>query len=96
MFPGTTTKLSVSTVASATSIVAKSDLLRITGSTQVDTIRPNFGGGFCGVIFVTPTDGNLVFGTGGNILVGATVAQNRVCTFVYDEVSDKWRMGAIS
>ena len=96
MFPGTTTKLSVSTVASATSIVAKSDLVRITGSTQVNTIKPNFGGGFCGVIFVTPVDGNLVFGASGNILVGATVAQNRICTLVYDEVSDKWRMGAIS
>lgn len=95
MFPGITTKISVSTVASAATIEAKSDLVRLTGTTQVDTIKPNFGG-FCGILHVTPVDGNVVVSASGNVLVGATIAQNRVCTLVYDEISDKWRIGAIS
>ncbi len=39
MIPGTTTKLSEATVASAASIVQKSDLILLTGSTAIATIR---------------------------------------------------------
>lgn len=97
MFPGSSTKLSESTLASATSISPKTDLVNLTGSTQIETIVPALlGGRNASIIFVVPKDGNLVFGTSGNILVGATVAQNRVCTLVYSEANDKWSIGPIS
>lgn len=97
MFPGSSTKLSESTLASATSIAPKTDLVNLTGSTQVETIVPPLSGGRnAGILFVVPKDGTLVFGTSGNILIGATVAQNRVCTFVWSQANLKWSMGAIS
>lgn len=97
MFPGSVSKLSESTLASAASISPKTDLVNLTGSTQVNTIVPAlFGGRTASILWVIPKDGNLVFGTSGNILVGATVAQNRVCTLVYSESNDKWSIGPIS
>lgn len=97
MFPGSSTKLSESTLASATSISPKTDLVNLTGSTQVDTIVPPLSGGRnAAILFVVPKDGNLVFGTGGNILVGATVAQNRVCMLVWSQLNTKWSIGPIS
>ncbi len=97
MIPGLVSKLSESVLASAATISPKTDLVHLTGSTQVNTINPPLAGGRNGnLLFVVPKDGNLVFGTSGNILVGATVAQNRVCTFVYSEVYDKWSIGPIS
>lgn len=97
MFPGSSTKLSESTLASATSIAPKTDLVNLTGATQIETIVPPLSGGRnAGILFVVPKSGALVFGTAGNILVGATVAQNRVCTLVYSEANDKWSIGPIS
>jgi hypothetical protein len=97
MFPGSSTKLSESVLASAASIAPKTDLVNLTGSTQVNTIVPPLSGGRnAGILIVIPKDGNLVFGTSGNILVGATVAQNRPCTFVYSEIYDRWSIGPIS
>lgn len=97
MLPGLSTKLSESTLASAATINPKTDIVNLTGSTQVDTIVPPLSGGRNGsILYVIPKDGNLVFGTGGNILVGATVAQNRVCTLVYSEQNAKWSIGPIS
>lgn len=90
MFQGSTSKVSEAVVASATTIIARTDFLKISGSTQIETITPNFGGGYSGLIFVTPTDGNVVLGTSGNILVGATLIQNRLYALIYSKVSAKW------
>lgn len=91
MFPGTTTKLSESTVASATAIDAKSDIVKVTGSTAIATINPNFGGGqFCGLVILIPVDGAVVLGTGGNILVGITMAVNRAVMMIYVRSLGKW------
>ena len=91
MFPGTTSKISESVVASAATIQAKSDLVRVTGSTQVNTIVPAFGG-FSGVIWLVPTDGTLVLGTSGNILIGITAAQNRAVCLVFSKLAAKWHI----
>lgn len=97
MFPGSSTKLSESVLASAATIAPKTDLVNLTGSTQVNTIVPPLSGGRnAGILWIVPKDGAIVFGTSGNILVGATVAQNRPCTFVYSEAYDKWYIGPIS
>ena len=91
MFPGTTTKLSETTVASAGTINAKSDIVVVTGTTQINTIQPNFGGGqFSGMVVLVPTSGAVILGTSGNILVGITMAQNRATMLTYVKSLAKW------
>jgi hypothetical protein len=90
MIPGTTSKCSESTVASAASITAKTDIVKVTGSTQINTIIPNFGGGFSGLCILVPTDGAITLGTNGNILVGIAAAQNRSVWLVYVRSLGKW------
>ena len=91
MFPGTTSKLSESTVASATVIDAKSDIVLVTGTTAIATINPNFGGGFSGFLVLVPTNAaGVTLGTGGNILVGIAAAFNRAVFMVYVRSLGKW------
>lgn len=94
MIPGQVSRLTESVLASATTIRPRTDLVRLTGSTAVATITPPFG--FSSFLIVVPVDGALVFGTGGNILVGATVAQNRPCLLIYSKGLAKWLIGPIS
>jgi len=89
MIPGRVSKLSEEVVASASSIVVHSDLVRITGSTTINTIDvPD--GGFSKTITLVPVDGAVALGTSGNILVGITMAQNRAVTLTYSKLAGKW------
>jgi hypothetical protein len=90
MFPGQTSKSTESTVASAASINVKTDVVLVTGSTQVNTIVPNFGGGFGGFLVFIPTAGSIVLGTSGNILVGITAVINRAVYMTYVKSLSKW------
>lgn len=90
MLPGTTSKLSESTVASAGSIVAKTDVVKVTGTTQVNTIIPNFMGGFGGFLILIPVDGAVTLGTSGNIAVGIAAAQNRAVHLNFVKSTGKW------
>lgn len=96
MFPGTTTKISEEVVASAASISVKADLCKLTGSTALATITPNFGGGFSGICILVPTDGTLGLLTTGNIAIAVTMPQNRATILVYSKEEDVWYPGAIS
>lgn len=90
MIPGTTSKFTETTVASAASIDCKSDIVKVTGSTQINTINPYFGGGFSGFCCLIPTDGAITLGTSGNILVGIAAAQNRGVWMTYVRSLGKW------
>ena len=91
MIPGTTTKLSESTVASADSIDVKTDIIKVTGSTAINTIIPHFGGGIAsGLCILIPVDGSVVLGTSGNILVGITAVVNRAVWLIYVRSLGKW------
>jgi hypothetical protein len=96
MFPGLTTKLSEETLASAASINPKADLVKVTGSTAIATIIPNFGGGFSGAVVLVPKDGSVATLTTGNIAAAVTMLQNRATLLVYSKVDDKFYPGAIS
>lgn len=89
MIPGMQSKVTESNVASATVISVKSDLVRITGSTQIETIGSPLLGN-CIIVWVTPVDGNVVLGTAGNILVGGTLIQNRLYTLIFSKATNKW------
>jgi hypothetical protein len=91
MIPGTTSKLSESTVASASTISAKTDIVLVTGTTAINTILPNFGGGFSGFLVLIPTNAaGVTLGTSGNINVGIAAAQNRAVFMVYVRSLGKW------
>lgn len=97
MIPGTTTKISESTVASTTSIDVKTDLVKLTGSTAVATINPaHFGGGFSGMLILVPLDGTLGLLTTGNIAIAVTMAQKQCCLLVWSKKEAIWYPGAIS
>lgn len=95
MYPGSTTRLSESTLASAATITPKTDLVNLTGSTAIATINPPFAG-FSGVLFLVPKDGTLGLLTTGNISVAVTMAQNRVTVLTYSQKNNVWAPGAIS
>lgn len=90
MIPGTTSKLSESTVASAATISAKTDIVKVTGAVAINTILPNFGGGFSGLLILVPVDGAVTLGTSGNINVGIAAAQNRAVFMVFVRSLNKW------
>ena len=90
MIPGFTTKLSEVTVASAATINAKADILKLTGTVQINTINPSYGGGFGGFCILIPVDGPIVLGTSGNINVGITAAINRAVFMVFVRSLGKW------
>lgn len=96
MFPGTTTKLSEGTVASTTSITATSDIVYVTGTTDIATIIPHFGGGFSGLCIVVPTSGAVNLLTTGNIAIAVTAALSRATVLVYSKANSVWYPGAIS
>lgn len=89
MIPGTQSKVSESVVASADVIQVKSDLARITGATAINTVlSPLMGSAM--ITFLVPVDGNIVLGTTGNILVGATLIVNRVYMLIWSKTLNKW------
>jgi uncharacterized membrane protein len=96
MIPGTTTKLSESTLASAATLDPKTDLVRVTGTTSIANITPHFGGGFSGILFLVPVSGNVATTTTGNIGVAVTMLQNKVTVLVYSKTDDKWYTHALS
>lgn len=96
MFPGLTTKISEAVVASTTQISAKTDLIVLTGTTAINEITPNFGGGFSGVLFLVPVDGTVALQTGQNIVAAVTMLQNRVTVLVYSKSEQLWFPHALS
>ena len=95
MIPGTISKLSEDTLASAATIYPKSDLVNLTGSTAVATIVPPYEG-FSGILVLTPTDGTLGLLTTGNIAIAVTMPLNRATFLVYSKANDVWYPGALS
>lgn len=97
MFPGLTTKLSEAGVTTTTSIEVKTDIVRLSGTTSVATIKVGrFGGGFSGMCIFVPVDGDVALLTTGNIAVAVTCAQNRATLLVYSKKLNTWYPGAIS
>jgi hypothetical protein len=93
MIPGRIARLSEETQASATAIgPVKSDIVKITGTTQIDTIAPAPAGGYTWgqLIILIPVDGSVILGTGGNILVGITAVINRAVFLTWVVSLQKW------
>lgn len=96
MIPGIQSRLSESVVASTTTIKAKTDIIRLTGTTTIATITAPSQGGFGTVLFVVTVDGAVATVTTGNISRAVTMTTNAVTVFVYSFGTAKWYPGAIS
>jgi len=89
MIPGIQTKLSDSVVPTADSIVVLTDIVRVTGSTTINTIQSPLMGSPMLLILI-PVDGAVTLGTTGNIAVGIAMAQNRAVWLVWSKTTAKW------
>lgn len=90
MIPGSVSKLSETTIASAASIRATADVVKVTGSTQINTIQPGLGPGQSQFLVLIPIDGAVTLGTSGNVNVGIAMAQNRAVFLVFLRSTNKW------
>jgi hypothetical protein len=90
MIPGSVSKLSEMTVASAATITAKADIVHVTGSTAVNTVIPGLGTAVSQFLVLNPTDGALTLGTSGNIAVGVALVQNRPAIMIWSKKLQKW------
>jgi hypothetical protein len=92
MIPGYgMSRLREEVVASAATITVKADLVRLTGSTQVDTILFPLNVGRDGAIFfIYASDGAVTLSAAGNIAVSQSIAQNRLYTYAWSTIAGKW------
>jgi hypothetical protein len=95
MFPGMVSKRSYMQRNSAATIGIDTDVVGLKGTTTVNTITGALAE-YSTKVTIIPLDGAIIFGTTGNILVGATVAQNRPCDFTWLPPLKKWVIGPIS
>ena len=90
MIPGLVSKLSESTRPSAATISVNTDIVIVTGTTQVNNITPNFGGGFGGLLVLGSSGGPVILGTTGNIFGGTTINNNSAKLLIYSKTTKKW------
>lgn len=90
MIPGSISKMTEATVASAATVYAKTDIMHVTGSTQINTIIPGLGTAQGQFLVLNPVSGALTLGTSGNIAVGVALVQNRPAILVYSKTAQKW------
>lgn len=90
VLPGTVSKMTESQVASAATITVKTDVVKVTGTTQINTILPGLGLAQSQFLVLVPVDGAVTLGTSGNINVGVAAAQNRAVFLVYVRSLNKW------
>lgn len=88
-------KRSIEQKNSAATVGVTSDVVVLKGTTQVNTLTGALSE-YSTKVTIIPVDGAVIFGTTGNILVGATVAQNRPCDFIWIPSLKKWVIGPIS
>jgi hypothetical protein len=90
MIPGSVSKLSEVTVASADTITAKADIVNVTGAVTINTIRPGLGTAVGQFLILNPVSGGITLGTAGNIAVGVVLVQNRPCMMAWSKAAQKW------
>jgi hypothetical protein len=90
MIPGSVSKMTEGTLASAATIYPKTDIVKLTGAVQVNTIIPALGTAQSQFLVLVPIDGAVTLGTSGNIAVGIAMAQNRGVYLTFVRSIGKW------
>lgn len=92
MIPGYgSSRLKEEVIASAATIVVKADLVRLTGTTQVDNIFSPVNMGRDGVlIFIYTPDAGVVISAAGNVASTTTLITNRLYAYTFSNIAAKW------
>lgn len=92
MIPGYgASRLREEIVASAATIVVKADVIRLTGTTQVDTIKTPLDVGRDAVlVFIYTPDAGVTISAAGNVAVSQALVTNRLYAYVFSNIAAKW------
>lgn len=90
MFPGSVSKLSQKSYASAATIQGDADVIVLSGNTQIETIKPYTSGVGSQLIWLIPTASAINLGVAGNIAAAETCPQNKATCLVYVQSTSKW------
>lgn len=86
----------IEVIASAATISPKSQKVRVTGTTTIQTITPP-NKYFSGPLYIFNTDASVDgLGTSGNIALAVTLTRYKVFTLLYDVATSKWYPSAAS
>ena len=88
-FSGTVSKLSESVVATATTILPKTDVVYLTGAVAIANIAPAWSGFSQRIVLVPLAAGATLVAT-GNIAVAVALVQNRASELVWSKLQQKW------
>jgi hypothetical protein len=92
MIPGYgSSRLKEDVVASAATILLKADLIRLTGTTQVDNMFSPVNMGRDGVlVFIYTPDAGVTISAAGNVAVSQALITNRLYAYVFSNTAAKW------
>lgn len=92
MIPGYgSSRLKEDVVASAATILIKGDLVRLTGTTQVDNMFSPVNMGRDGVlVFIYTPDAGVTISAAGNVAVSQALVTNRLYAYVFSNIAAKW------
>ena len=90
MIPGSVSKMSETTMPSAATITAMSDIINVTGAVQINNIIPGLGTAVSQFLVLNCVTGPVILGATGNIAVGLTTVLNRPVFLVYSKAAKKW------
>lgn len=92
MIPGYgSSRMREESVASAASITVKADLVRITGTTQIDNIfSPMLMGRDGLLIFVYTNGAGVTISAAGNVAVAQALVTNRLYAYAFSHLAAKW------
>lgn len=92
MIPGHgSSRLKEESIASAATITLKADLVRITGTTQVDNMLSPVNMGRDGLLVFVYTNGaGVTLSAAGNIAVSQALVTNRLYAYVWSSLANKW------
>lgn len=92
MIPGYgPSRLREEVLASAASVILKGDLIRLTGTTQVDNMFTPVNMGRDGVlVFIYTPDAGVTISAAGNVAVSQALVTNRLYVYAFSSVANKW------
>lgn len=92
MIPGYgSSRLKEEIVASAATILLKGDLIRLTGTTQVDNMFSPVNMGRDGMlVFIYTPDAGVTISAAGNVAVSQALVTNRLYVYAFSNNAGKW------
>ncbi len=92
MIPGYgSSRMKEEVVASAATILLKADLVRLTGTTQVDNMFSPVNMGRDGLlVFIYTPDAGVTISAAGNVAVSQALVTNRLYAYAFSNIAAKW------